>query len=149
MRQRGVGREQRGVVDDPVRDPVAGPGHGQVAEPAPVLHPAQQHGRPVHDRRAGVHHRVDRIGPAVGGEQRVAGVAAEKPSLTALEEGGIYPNVVVDHARGAESALRDLPATCPVQLRRRATTASAAAAGPSTRNPVTPSSITSGIDPRG
>jgi hypothetical protein len=66
------------VVDDPVGRAVRRAGAGQMREAAPVLDAAEQHRLVVHRGGAGVHHRVDRIGPVLRGQQRIARVPGEQ-----------------------------------------------------------------------
>jgi hypothetical protein len=73
-----VRSEARLRVDVPVRHAIVAPSHGQMGMPSAILHADEQH-RVIADlTRAGVEHRMGRVGPVPGGEDRVGGVTAEQ-----------------------------------------------------------------------
>ncbi len=60
--------DQGAIVDDPVGHPVTRPSHREMADPAPILDPAQQHGGAVDLGGTGVEDRVHRVRPALRGQ---------------------------------------------------------------------------------
>ena len=75
---RRIGRETGLGVDPPVRHAVVAPGHGQMRMSPAVLDADEQDRFIAQLTRAGVEHRVGRIGPVPGREDRVVGVAMEQ-----------------------------------------------------------------------
>ena len=73
-----IGRETGLRVDPPIRHAVVAPGHGQMRMSPPVLDADQQDRFLAQLTRAGVEHRVGRIRPVAGREDRVGVVAMEQ-----------------------------------------------------------------------
>jgi len=80
--------EQRCGINDPVRYPIGGPGHGEMTDPPPVLHPAHQHGPSVNEGGARVHHRVHRVRPPLPRQHRVT----PEPDKEVAVRGGAGPS---------------------------------------------------------
>ena len=75
---RRIGGETGLGVDLPVRHAVVAPGHGQMRMAPAVLDADQQDRFIAHLTRAGVEHRMCRVGPVAGREDRVGGMAMEQ-----------------------------------------------------------------------
>ena len=73
-----IGRETGLGVDPPVRHAVVAPGHGQMRMSPAVLDADEQDRFLAQLTRAGVEHRVGRIGPVSGGQDGVVAVAMEQ-----------------------------------------------------------------------
>ena len=75
---RRIGREAGLRVDLPVRHAVVAAGHGQMRMAAAVFDADQQDRFIAQLTRAGIEHRVGRIGPVAGREDRIVRMAMEQ-----------------------------------------------------------------------
>ena len=78
MAQSRVGCEQWILVNHPVGNAVLRSGDGQVTDSSSVLDPAEQHGGAIDLSSSSIHHRVGRVRPTFGAEQRVASIALKE-----------------------------------------------------------------------